>query len=77
MGDVVLIVGENPRRNEWPKAIVDEVFPGKDGLVRRLKVHKSNGTVLERDVRKLCLLEAADWTELNILSVYTKKCCSG
>ena len=33
-GDLVLIVEGNIQRGEWPKAIVEEVFPDKYGHVR-------------------------------------------
>ena len=43
-------------RGKWPKAIVEESFPDRNGQVRRVQVRTANGT-LDRDVRKLCRLE--------------------
>ena len=57
VGDLVLLMSENSiPRGKWPKAIVEEVFPDRHGLVRRVKVRTVTGTY-ERDVRKLCRLE--------------------
>ena len=46
-------------RGHWPKAIVEEVYPDRDGLVRRARLRTASTTLL-RDVRKICLLEAAE-----------------
>ena len=37
-GDLVLIVNEQTRRGQWPKAIVTEVFSDSNGLVRSAKL---------------------------------------
>ena len=55
--DLVLIMDDQPR-NKWLMGRVIETFPGKDKLVRSVKVKHSRG-VLVRPVQKLCLLEAA------------------
>lgn len=57
-GDLVLVVGENTPRGVWPKAIVEKVFPGKDGNVRSCRVRTTTGSLV-RDIRKLCLVEGA------------------
>ena len=58
VGDIVLIVNENCKRGNWPKAIVQEIFRDKEGLVRRARVGTA-GSSVTRDVRKLCLIEGA------------------
>ena len=58
VGDLVLLVERCPR-GEWPKAIVEQVFPGSDGVVRKVLVRTAKSTYT-RDVRKLCLLEGAE-----------------
>ena len=58
-GDLVLVCDEQCRRGQWPKAIVEEVYPGDDGYVRVAKV-KTASSAFKRDVRKLCLLEGAE-----------------
>ena len=57
-GDLVLIADENTPRNLWPLAIVQEVKPGRDGLVRSVKV-RTRSTELVRPITKIVLLEAA------------------
>jgi len=55
-GEVVLIKDENTKRSCWPKGVVESVVPGPDGLVRRARIRTARG-LLDRDIRKLCLLE--------------------
>ena len=59
VGDVVLVIGEHSQRGQWPKGLVEETYSGGDGFVRSARVRTAGGSVV-RDVRKLCLLEAAD-----------------
>ena len=56
VGDLVLINDNSTKRGYWPKAVVEECYPDKDGLVRRVRVRTADA-VLMRDVRKLSLLE--------------------
>jgi len=42
----------NSKRGVWPKALVTDTFPDKDGVVRRVRVRTANSSFL-RDVRKL------------------------
>ena len=59
VGDVVLVIDDVGKRGSWPKARVEEVFPGKDGYIRSARVRTATSSFL-RDTRKLCLLEAAE-----------------
>ena len=54
VGDLVLVIGENSPRGRWPKGIVQEVFPDRNGNVRQVTVRTAT-SVLRRDVCKLCL----------------------
>ena len=56
-GDLVLHVEESLPRERWPLAIVTDTVPSEDGLVRRVHIRTSSGQSLERDVRKIVLLE--------------------
>ena len=56
-GDLVLVVDELFPREKWPLARIVEVYPSADGLVRRVRVITSTKRELERDVRKIVLLE--------------------
>ena len=56
VGDIVLLVDEQTPRNLWPMGRVSETFPGRDGLVRSVRV-KTRSTSFIRPIDKLCLLE--------------------
>ena len=55
-GDVVLLIEPNAKRGEWPLARVVEAHPGKDGLVRVVKIQIGDSTYL-RPVHHLSPLE--------------------
>jgi hypothetical protein len=44
VGDVVIIVDDLLPRNSWPMGIIEETFPGKDGIVRVVTVRTTTGT---------------------------------
>ena len=54
-GSLVLLQ-ENSPRLQWPVGVVEEVFPGKDGVVRTVQVRTKSG-VFVRPVDKLHMLE--------------------
>ena len=54
----MLIADDNCVRGLWPKAIVVQTFPDQFGVVRSVKVRTGTNTYI-RDIRKLCLSEAA------------------
>ena len=56
-GDLVLLVDENHPRESWPLALVTDAFPSDDGIVRRVALRTSSNRLLERDIRKIVLLE--------------------
>ena len=57
IGDVVLLVDEDVKRCKWPMARIVDVFPGDDGLVRKVSVKTSGSNVpLSRPVTKVVLL---------------------
>ena len=58
VGDLVLIADENTPRNLWPLAVVKDISPGHDGLVRSARL-RTKTTELVRPVTKIILLEAA------------------
>ncbi|XP_076825039.1 uncharacterized protein LOC143470665 [Clavelina lepadiformis] len=51
-------IDETTKRGHWPKARVEETYPDKDGIVRRVQVKTADNRFM-RDIRKLCLLEAS------------------
>ena len=56
VGDLVLMADKNTPRGQWPKALVKQVFPDSEGMVRQVVVRTADG-VYRKDVRKRCLLE--------------------
>ncbi|XP_033627235.1 uncharacterized protein LOC117290093 [Asterias rubens] len=60
--DMVLVVDNDLPRNKWLLGRVIETYPGKDQLVRAVKV-KTKSSTLTRPVQKLCLLEAVEGME--------------
>ena len=59
VGSVVLVRGEEKIRLKWPIGIVQEVYPGKDGLVRAVDVKTAKG-VVTRPIQKIHDLELTD-----------------
>ena len=55
VGDMVLVSGDAAPRGAWPLGKVVEIFPGKDGLVRCVKVKTRLGTYLRPAVRMVLL----------------------
>jgi hypothetical protein len=58
-GDVVMLVDQSNPRGKWPLAVVDEVMPGKDRLVRTVRV-RTGGKSYLRPITQLCALESSD-----------------
>jgi len=57
-GDLVLIKEDNIPRLKWPIGIVVDVFPGKDGIVRSVKVKTKKGE-MTRPIQRLYDLEVS------------------
>ena len=55
VGDVVLLVDFNVPRGKWELALVKEVYPGTDGVVRNVLV-KTKVSELRRSVQKCCVI---------------------
>ena len=51
------LLDQDQPRNTLPKAIINEVYPDRDGMVRRITVRTANCKTYIRDGRKLCNLE--------------------
>lgn len=56
VGDVVIVVDERNERNTWPKGVVEELIPGKRGIVRQVMVRTAKG-IRRRSVGKLAVLD--------------------
>lgn len=55
--DIVLIVDENLPRNTWPMGRVVSVRTGKDGNARSVTVKTHKGTIMDRPVVKIAVLD--------------------
>ena len=56
LGDVVIIKGDERNRNKWKLGIVENLIPGRDGVIRVAKLRAGKNT-LERAVQHLYPLE--------------------
>ena len=56
VGDVVILKSEDKNWGKWPLGIVQELYPGRDGVVRAVKL-RSGKNFLERAVQHLYPLE--------------------
>ena len=60
VGDLVLIQDRDAPRHRWKLGLVELAQPNAiDGLVRKVRIRQAKGQPLDRDVRYICLLEAA------------------
>ena len=59
VGDFVLLTEQHQPRREWATGTVTETYPGKDDLVRVVKIRTATGE-FKRAVHQLCLLEAVE-----------------
>ena len=57
VGSLVLVVDDIQPRERWPLAVVTAAPLSGDGLQRRVELRLANGQCLERDIRKVVLLE--------------------
>ena len=57
-GQVVIVKESNAPPLCWPLGVVEETFPGKDGLTRVVRV-KTKGGYYIRPVSKVCPLPSA------------------
>ena len=57
--DIVLIKGENTKRNVWSLGRVTRTYPDKHGVVRSVPL-KTHASELRRPIHKLVLLLSAD-----------------
>ena len=55
VNDVVMMVDDNLPRGKWNLARIVEVLPGKDGVVRNVRLQTKSGTY-KRSAQKCCLL---------------------
>ena len=55
VGDLVLELNPNRKRTQWEMALITDTYPGKDGLVRKVRIRTRNGEY-DRPIHKLCII---------------------
>ncbi|KAH9593640.1 hypothetical protein MS3_00000508 [Schistosoma haematobium] len=58
-GDVVIVASDISTRGKWPIGVVEDCEIDDDGRVRTVVV-RTNGGLVRRDIRRLCLLEGSN-----------------
>jgi hypothetical protein len=66
VGDVVLVGSDDRRRLQWPMAVIVELLPGRDNVVRTARLKTQNGIIL-RPIQRLYPLEVSAANETNFL----------
>lgn len=56
VGDIVLIADPKEFRNNWPMGRVTAIYPGKDGIIRVVKIRTSSGEIC-RSVANVAILD--------------------
>ena len=56
VGDAVIVRTDNKNRGKWSQAVVEQIFPGRDGYTRAVQLRTTKG-VIKRPVQHLCPLE--------------------
>lgn len=59
VGDLVFIIDPDGPRNTWPRGMVQEVMPGRDGRVRAIKVKTKTGLFV-RSAARVARIPIAD-----------------
>ena len=59
VGDVMLIVDYDCPRDKWDLALVKQVYPGADGVVRNVLLKTKSGEY-KRSVQKCCIIIEAE-----------------
>lgn len=69
VGDIVLLVDSSFQRNTWPKGIVVETVMDKSGQVRSARVRTATGTIYQRPVSHLAVLDVVEPAQVKLESV--------
>ena len=58
VGDLLLVMNENVPRGRWPLGKVDDIYVGRDGLVRSVRL-SAQPSQLVRPISKIVFLEGS------------------
>lgn len=73
VGDVVIVEDHNVPQHKYPLAVINDVHPGKDDLIRVVTVKMESGKLLKRPITKLCVLPVLeDYNEKTLHSNESK-----
>ena len=64
VGDIVLVSEDKTPRGKWPLARVIGTFPGRDNVIRTVKLQTSKGQ-LKRPIQRCCKLELVEHGDVN------------
>lgn len=70
-GDIVLVGQDNRKRLDWPLARVVRLFPGRDGIVRVVKLQTACGELV-RPIQRLYPLEMSSTVHKNLSETTTQ-----
>lgn len=73
LGDIVLIGNDCSKRLEWPLGRVIELLPGKDGIVRVVRLRTATGQLVRPVQRLYCLEVDVDMEPEELRKVYDKR----
>lgn len=59
VGDLALVVDPNSPRNTWPRGVIQDVLPGKDGRIRVVNIKTRTG-VLQRPAARVARIAMGD-----------------
>ncbi|XP_015120372.1 uncharacterized protein LOC107043390 [Diachasma alloeum] len=66
-GDLVFVGNDNKKRLTWPLGRVDQLFPGKDGEIRVVKVKTGDGCLI-RPIQRLYPLEMSSVETVHMIT---------
>ena len=64
IGDLVLELDPNHKRSKWKMALIVAIYPGPDGLVRKVRIKTQTGEY-DRPIHKLCLIATNEELKAN------------
>ncbi|XP_024872185.1 uncharacterized protein LOC112454820 [Temnothorax curvispinosus] len=73
VGDIVIIGNDCSKRIEWPLGRVIELFPGKDGIVRVVRLITATGQLVRPVQRLYCLEVDVDVDPEELRKLYDKR----
>lgn len=67
VGDIVLVGSDDQKRINWPMAKIIELLPGRDGVVRTVRVQTQQGGLL-RPIQRFYPLEVSSVEDVQVIT---------